>query len=43
LGNFFGTTRGSDYNAHTVAYAVLQYAMNTETVSGKEGKGNFKP
>jgi Zn-dependent M28 family amino/carboxypeptidase len=32
-----------DLNAHAVAYAVLQYAMNTETVNGKEGKGNFKP
>jgi Zn-dependent M28 family amino/carboxypeptidase len=25
-----------------VAYSVLQYAMNTESVNGKEGKGNFK-
>jgi hypothetical protein len=26
-----------------VAYAVLQYGMNTEAVNGQEGKGNFKP
>jgi Zn-dependent M28 family amino/carboxypeptidase len=32
-----------ELNAKAVAYAVLQYAMNTEAVNGKEGKGNFKP
>ena len=32
-----------ELNAKAVAYAVLQYAMNTEDVNGKEGKGNFKP
>jgi hypothetical protein len=26
-----------------VAYAVLQYAMNTEEINGLKGKGNFKP
>ena len=32
-----------DINSDAVAYAVLQYAMNTEAVNGKKGKGNFKP
>lgn len=32
-----------DVNADAVAYAVLQFAMNTEAVNGKRGKGNFKP
>jgi Zn-dependent M28 family amino/carboxypeptidase len=32
-----------ELNAQAVAYAVLQYGMNTEAVNGKEGKGNFKP
>ena len=32
-----------ELNAKAVAYAVLQYAMNTEAVNGREGKGNFKP
>jgi hypothetical protein len=32
-----------ELNARAVAYAVLQYGMNTEAVNGKEGKGNFKP
>ena len=26
-----------------MAYAVLQYAMNTEDVNGVKGKGNFRP
>ena len=30
-------------NADAVAYAVLQFAMNTQVVNGKRGKGNFKP
>jgi Zn-dependent M28 family amino/carboxypeptidase len=32
-----------DLNADAIAYAVLQYAMNTHAVNGKKGKGNFKP
>jgi Zn-dependent M28 family amino/carboxypeptidase len=32
-----------DLNADAVAYATLQYAMNTESVNGLRGKGNFKP
>ena len=32
-----------DVNADAVAYAVLQYAMNTESINGERGKGNFKP
>jgi Zn-dependent M28 family amino/carboxypeptidase len=32
-----------DVNSDAVAYAVLQYAMNTEDVNGVKGKGNFKP
>lgn len=31
-----------DVNADAVAYATLQFAMNTFTVNGKRGKGNFK-
>ncbi len=31
-----------DVNSDAVAYSVLQYAMNTETINGKKGKGNFK-
>lgn len=31
-----------DLNSDAVAYATLQYAMNTETVNGVRGKGNFK-
>ncbi|MBK9703777.1 MAG: M28 family peptidase [Betaproteobacteria bacterium] len=32
-----------DVNADAVAYAVLQFAMNTQAVNGRRGKGNFKP
>ncbi len=32
-----------DLNADAIAYATLQYAMNTESVNGLRGKGNFKP
>jgi Zn-dependent M28 family amino/carboxypeptidase len=32
-----------DINADAIAYAVLQFAMNTDAVNGKRGKGNFKP
>jgi aminopeptidase Y len=32
-----------DTNSDAIAYAVLQYAMNTEDINGKKGKGNFKP
>lgn len=32
-----------DLNADAIAYATLQYAMNTEAVNGLRGKGNFKP
>ncbi len=31
-----------DVNADGVAYATLQYAMNTEAVNGLRGKGNFR-
>ncbi len=31
-----------DTNSDAIAYAVLQYAMNTGDVNGKKGKGNFK-
>ena len=31
-----------DVNSDAIAYAVLQFAMNTEAVNGKRGKGNFK-
>jgi len=31
-----------DLNSDAVAAATLQYAMNTETVNGVKGKGNFK-
>ena len=31
-----------DVNSDAVAFAVLQYAMNTEDVNGVRGKGNFK-
>ena len=29
-------------NADAVAYAVLQFAMNTHAINGKRAKGNFK-
>jgi len=29
-------------NADAVAYAVLQFAMNTQAINGKRAKGNFK-
>jgi Zn-dependent M28 family amino/carboxypeptidase len=32
-----------DVNSDAVAFATLQYAMNTESVNGVKGKGNFKP
>lgn len=32
-----------DVNSDAVAYAVLQYAMNTSDVNGQRGKGNFTP
>jgi len=32
-----------DVNVDAVAFAVLQYAMNTQAINGKKGKGNFKP
>ena len=31
-----------DVNTDAVAYATLQFAMNTEIVNGEKGKGNFK-
>jgi Zn-dependent M28 family amino/carboxypeptidase len=31
-----------DTNSDAIAYAVLQYAMNTSDVNGIKGKGNFK-
>jgi Zn-dependent M28 family amino/carboxypeptidase len=32
-----------DVNSDAVAYATLQYAMNTEDINGVKGKGNFPP
>ena len=32
-----------DVNSDAVAYSVLQFAMNTQRVNGRRGKGNFKP
>jgi len=32
-----------DLNSDAVAFAVLQYAMNTQEVNGLKGKGNFQP
>ena len=32
-----------DVNSDAVAFATLQYAMNTEEISAVKGKGNFKP
>jgi Zn-dependent M28 family amino/carboxypeptidase len=34
--------RALDVNSDAIAYAVLQFAMNTEVVNGQRGKGNFK-
>ena len=31
-----------DVNSDAIAYAVLQYAMNTSDVNGQRGKGNFR-
>lgn len=31
-----------EVNSDAIAYAVLQYAMNTADVNGKKGKGNFQ-
>jgi len=32
-----------DVNSDAVAFATLQYAMNTEEINAVKGKGNFKP
>jgi aminopeptidase Y len=32
-----------DVNSDAVAFATLTYAMNTETINGLRGKGNFQP
>ncbi len=32
-----------DVNSDAVAFSTLQYAMNTDSVNGVPGKGNFKP
>jgi Zn-dependent M28 family amino/carboxypeptidase len=31
-----------DVNSDAIAYAILKYAMSTETINGVKGKGNFK-
>jgi Zn-dependent M28 family amino/carboxypeptidase len=31
-----------DVNSDAVAFATLQYAMNTESINGVQGKGNFQ-
>ncbi|HEY5670182.1 MAG TPA: hypothetical protein VIS10_09315, partial [Anaerolineales bacterium] len=31
-----------DVNSDAVAYATLQYAMNTWSINGERGKGNFQ-
>lgn len=36
------SNRALDINADAIAYATLQYAMNTQDVNGQRGKGNFK-
>lgn len=41
--NFDNINLGAlDVNADAVAYATLQFAMNTSAVNGQRGKGNFK-
>jgi len=32
-----------DVNSDAVAFATLQFAMNTENINGQRGKGNFNP
>ncbi len=32
-----------DVNSDAVAYAVLQFAMNTSDINGQPGQGNFRP
>ncbi|MBE2224284.1 MAG: M20/M25/M40 family metallo-hydrolase, partial [Anaerolineae bacterium] len=32
-----------DVNSDAVAFATLQFAMNTQAVNGERGKGNFRP
>lgn len=32
-----------DVNSDAIAYATIQYAMNTQAINGDKGKGNFKP
>jgi Zn-dependent M28 family amino/carboxypeptidase len=32
-----------DVNSDAIAHSTLQYAMNTEEITGDRGKGNFKP
>ena len=32
-----------DVNADAVATTVLEFAMSTESVNGRRGKGNFGP
>ena len=32
-----------DINSDAVAFAILQYAMNTSDINGAKGKGNFPP
>jgi Zn-dependent M28 family amino/carboxypeptidase len=31
-----------DVNSDAIAYAILQFAMNTDVVNGQRGKGNFR-
>ena len=31
-----------EINSDAVAFAILQYAMNTSSINGRKGKGNFK-
>ncbi len=31
-----------DVNSDAIAYAVLQFSMNTESINGKRAKGNFR-
>ena len=35
--------RALDVNADAVAYSTLLFSMNTESVNGQRGKGNFSP
>ena len=35
------SVKAIDVNSDAIAYATLNYAMSTEAINGKKGKGNF--